>query len=160
MVGPLRLRRCCVGGLFGVGFGRGKQRWQTLTHVGGWFGCLLRVGVADAALDVGLGVADAISGLRFFLFPVVACLRDFSEVLKDAAGFFIFVSVFFLAEMRRDLGEGFLREIPCPYLWAMPLPVANNISKFLWGNAAGFGRGLPQRDPLPLSLGDAPARGK
>ena len=122
MVGPLRLRRCCVGGLFGVGFGRGKQRWQTLTHVGGWFGCW---DVADAALDVGLGVADAISGLRFFLFPVVACLRDFSEVLKDAAGFFIFVSVFLFG-----------------------------------GNAAGFGRGLPQRDPLPLSVGDASARGK
>ena len=56
---------------------------------------------------------------------VVACLRDFSEVLKDAAGFFIFVSVFLFG-----------------------------------GNAAGFGRGLPQRDPLPLSVGDASARGK
>ena len=37
-------------------------------HVGGWFGCLLRVGLADATLDVGLGVADAISGLRFVCF--------------------------------------------------------------------------------------------
>ena len=64
-------------------------------------------------------------GFAVCLFPVVACLRDFSEVLKDAAGFFIFVSVFLFG-----------------------------------GNAAGFGRGLPQRDPLPLSVGDASARGK
>ena len=54
--------------------------------------------------------------------------------------------------MRRDLGEGFLREIPCPYLWAMPLPVANNISKFLLGPPSeGPGEG-----PSESSLKDIP----
>ena len=99
------------------------------------------VGKRSLTLEVGLGVCSgwALPMPRWMLvwalpmqfrvwiclLLVVACLRDFSEVLKDAAGFFIFVSVFLFG-----------------------------------GNAAGFGRGLPQRDPLPLSVGDASARGK